>query len=209
MLKLYYFPGACSLASHIALMEAGLDFEAVSVDFAGNEQRTPAFLGVNPKGRVPVLQTDEGILTENVAILMYIAMAAPEAGLAPLDDPFQLAQLQSFNTYLSSTVHVAHAHGPRGSRWADDTASFEDMKRKVPQTMTDCFDLIENSYFKGPWVMGENYTIADPYLFTLSSWLKSDGVDPARFTKVHDHSSRMLTRPAVKEVLARERAGRD
>ena len=204
MLKLYYYPRACSLASHIALEEAGAEFEAVSVDLAGGEQRGPEFLGVNSKGRVPALVTDEGILTENPAILMYIAMTYPEANLAPLDNPFELARIQSFNAYLSSTVHVAHAHGPRGIRWADEPASLEDMKRKVPQTMTESFSLIEQQYFQGPWVTGGDYTISDMYLFTISSWMEADGVDPGKFPRMLDHRQRMLERPAVTRALNSE-----
>lgn len=204
MLELYYAPGACSLAPHIALEEAGAVYEAISVNLARGAQTTPDFLGLNPKGRVPVLVTDQGVLTENPAILMYIAMTWPQAVLAPLNDPFELARVQSFNAYLSSTVHVAHAHGPRGSRWADQPASLADMKQKVPQNMKASFAYIENECFKGPWVMGQTYTICDAYLFTIASWLESDGVDAALFPKVLDHRNRMRERPAVKRVLARE-----
>jgi glutathione S-transferase len=204
MLKLYYSPRACSLASHIALEEAGVKFKAIPVDLAASEQRTPEFLGVNSKGRVPVLITDKGILTENPAILLYIAMTCPEANLAPLDNPFELARIQSFNAYLSSTVHVAHAHGPRGIRWADEPTSLEDMMRKVPQTMTDCFSMIENQYFKGPWIMGSDYTISDMYLFTLANWMETDGVDPLRFPGMLEHRHRMLERPAVKRAMHTE-----
>ena len=92
----------------------------------------------------------------------------------------------------------------RGYRWTDDQPAMETMKKKVPQNVGDCFDLIEREYFKGPWVMGETYTISDPYLFTLAGWLEADGVDPKRFPKVLDHRNRMAERPAVKKVLARE-----
>ena len=135
MLKLFYSPHACSLASHIALEEAGAAYTAVRVDFANNEQRRPEYLAVNPKGRVPALVTDNGILTETPAILAFIAQSFPQAGLAPLDDPFAFAQVQAFNSYLCSTVHVAHAHRMRGNRWADEPAAIAEMKRKVPQSV--------------------------------------------------------------------------
>jgi len=202
--KLYYAPGACSLASHIALEEAGAEFEAVSVNLASGEQKHSDFVELNPKARIPVLVTEDGVLTENPAILMYVAMRYPEANLAPLGDVFNLARIQSFNAYLSSTVHVAHAHGPRGIRWADESSSLEDMKRKVQQNMADCFKLIENDYFKGPWVMGEDYTICDMYLFTFATWLEADGVDPSEYPGILDHRNRMLERPAVKAVMIRE-----
>ena len=203
-MKLFYAPGTCALASHIALEEAGAEFAAIRVDFGKNEQRQPEYLKINPKGRVPALVTDRGILTENVAILAFVAHHYPAAKLAPLDDPFAFAQVQAFNSYLASTVHVAHAHGRRGYRWADNQSSFDDMKRKLPETMGACFELIEREMLKGPWAMGEAYTICDPYLFTIAEWLENDNVDPARFPKVHDHRRRMYERPAVKRALAKE-----
>lgn len=206
MLTLFYAPGTCSLASHITLEESGAAYEARRLNFAENEQRKPEYLKINPKSRVPALITDQGILTETPAILVYVAQMFPKANLLPPNDPFQLAQIQAFNSYLCSTVHVAHAHRMRGYRWSDDTAAQEAMKMKVSQNVGDCFDLIEREYFKGPWVMGANYTIADPYLFTISGWLEADGVDPKRFPKVLDHRNRMAERPAVKKVLASENA---
>ena len=90
----------------------------------------------------------------------------------------------------------------RGYRWADDAAAIAAMRDKVPQTVGECFELIEREMLAGPWVMGERYTICDPYLFTLAQWLEADGVDPARFPKVRDHRQRMAERSAVKVVLA-------
>src|ERR1700749_4336199 len=165
MMKLYYATGTCALASHIALEEAGAEYSTVKVSFAANEQRSPEYLAINPKGRVPALVTDRGTLTETPGLLVYVAQSFPHAELAPLSDPFALAQAQEFNSYLCATVHVAHAHGRRGSRWADDTAAIEAMQRKVPQTMSECFALIEDKLLRGPWVMGAQYTICDPYLF--------------------------------------------
>jgi glutathione S-transferase len=206
MLTLYFSPGSCSQASLIALEESGLAFEAKKVNFADGEQRSEAFLKLNPKGRVPALLTEQGVITETPAILAYIAAIAPAARLAPLDNPFEFARLQSFNNYICSTVHVNHAHRPRGSRWADDAAALEAMKAKVPQTMSESFALIEDRMFAGPWVMGETYSVADPYLFVMTSWLPSDGVDPAKFPKAAAHHARMLERPAVQRALAREKA---
>ena len=114
--------------------------------------------------------------------------------------------MQAFNSYLCSTVHVAHAHRRRGPRWADDEAAIEAMRKKVPQTMSECFDLIEREMIEGPWVMGGAYTICDPYLFTIAGWLEGDGVDIKRFPKVHDHHARMSARPAVQRALSRQRS---
>jgi glutathione S-transferase len=201
MWKLYYAPGTCALASHIALEEAGAAYEAQRVDFASGEQRKPGYLAINPKGRVPSLATDRGVLTETPAILAFVAQTHPAARLAPVDDAFEFARVQAFNSYLCSTVHVAHAHRRRGARWADDAAAIESMQRKVPETMTACFDLIEHEMLRGPWVLGDAYSVCDPYLFTIAQWLEGDGVDARRFPKVFDHRQRMAERPAVARVL--------
>ena len=148
MLTLFYATNTCSLASHISLEESGAAYEAKRLNFAENEQRKPEYLKINPKSRVPALVTDQGILTETPAILVYVAQMFPKANLLPLNDPFRLAQIQSFNSYLCSTVHVAHAHRMRGYRWTDDAPAMETMKKKVPQNVGDCFDLIERRIFQ-------------------------------------------------------------
>src|SRR5712664_804687 len=198
MFKLYYAPGTCALASHIALQEAGAAYTTERIDFKSNQQNSPEYLAINPKGRVPTLVTDRGILTETPAMLAFIAQSFPQAKLAPLDDAFAFAQVQAFNSYLCSTVHVAHAHKARGPRWATDETSFADMKRMVPKTVGACFALIERDMLKGPWVMGATYTICDPYLFTLAQWLENDGVDPSQLPRIIDHRRRMAERPAVR-----------
>ena len=205
MLKLYYSPGSCALASHIALEESGVAYTAELVSLKDSQQTKPAYLAINPKGRVPALVTDRGVLTENPAILNFVAQSAPQAKLLP-EDPFTYAQAQSFNSYLCSTVHINHAHKMRGSRWATEESSFADMKRKVPDSMAASFGLIEREMLRGPWVMGDQYTVCDSYLFTLGLWLEGDGVDLATLPKVAAHRKRMLERPAVAKVVAEEKA---
>lgn len=201
---LYYTPHTCALAAHIALEQAAVQYEIRRVDFSTNEQRTPAYLRINPKGRVPALVTTKGVLTEIPAILTFIAQTFPSARLAPIDDPFELAQVQSFNSYLCATVHVAHSHRMRGYRWADDSAAIEAMKKKVPVSVGECFDLIEHQFLQGPWVMGAAYTICDIYLFTLAQWLEADGVRLERIPKVADHRRRMSELPSVMKAIAAE-----
>jgi glutathione S-transferase len=205
MFKLCYAPGTCALASHIALEEAGAPYSAERLSFKENQQNSADYLKVNPKGRVPALVTDKGVLTETPAILAFIAQSFPQSKLAP-QDAFAFAQVQSINSYLCSTVHVAHAHKMRGARWATEETSFADFKRKVPETMTACFTLIERDMLKGPWVMGEQYTICDPYLYTIAGWLEGDGVDLGKLPKTVAHRKRMEERPAVAAVLAQEKA---
>ncbi len=206
MYKLYYAPGTCALASHIALEEAGADYRAVRLDFKSNQQQSPEYLKVNPKGRVPALETDKGVLTETPAILAYVAQTFPQAKLAPTDDAFAFAQMQSFNNYICATVHVAHAHKGRGARWASEESSFADMKRMVPKSVAGAFGLIEKGMLKGPWVMGEQYTVCDGYLYTVALWLEGDGIDLKTLPRVADHMKRMSERPAVKKVIGEQQA---
>lgn len=201
MHTLYYAPQTCALATHIVLEQVGSPYQVVRLDFKAGEQRSPAFLAINPKGRVPALVTPRGVLTETPALLLYLAQLHPEAGLAPLGDPFALAELQAVNAWLCSTVHVAHAHRPRAYRWADDAAAQAAMQAKVPQNMGECFDWIESALLRGPWMMGEGFTVADPYLYTVSGWLAGDGVDIARYPRVAEHRRRMEELPAVQRVL--------
>jgi len=198
---LYTAPGTCALATHIALREANADVEIVRLDFGANQQQSAAYLKLNPKGRVPALATEDGVLTENVALLAYIAQRHPQAQLAPLDDAFAFAKMQEFNSYLASTMHVAHAHKRRGARWADDPAAHESMRAKVPQTMTACAAQIE-SQIAGPWVLGERYSVADSYCFTIASWLEGDAVDVSPFPRLLALRERVAARPAVQRALA-------
>ncbi len=206
MLKLFYTPHTCALASHIVLEEVGADYETERIDFASADQLKPEYLAVNPKGRVPSLVTDLGILTETPAILAFLAQSFPSAGLAPLGDAFAFAQVQAFNSYLCSTVHVAHAHRMRGHRWTDDPAAIKAMQRKVPQSVGDSFALIEGGMLEGPWVMGAAYTICDPYLFTLAQWLEADGADLSRLPRVLEHRDRVAARAATQRAIAQELA---
>jgi glutathione S-transferase len=206
MLKLFYTAHTCSLATHIVLEEVGADYSTVRIDFGKTEQRSPDYLKVNPKGRVPALVTDRGILTETPAMLVFVAQSFPASKLAPMDDPFLFAEIQAFNSYLCSSLHINHAHRMRGPRWVDanDAAAIAAMQRKVPESVGACFELIERDMLKGPWVMGERYTICDAYLFTLAQWLEADGVDPARIPRVLDHRRRMSERATVKKAIAQE-----
>ena len=202
-LTLYYAPGTCAQAVRIALCEADAPHQAVRLNLAAGAQRESAYLAINPKGRVPALVTAQGVLTETPALLLYVAQCFPAARLAPLDDPFALARMQELHSFLASTVHVAHAHRPRASRWADEPEAQAAMQRKVPANMREGFAFIEQHYLgEGPWALGAQYSVADGYLFTVAGWLASDGVDIAEFPRVAAHHQRMAARPAVQRALA-------
>jgi glutathione S-transferase len=198
----YFAKKSVAIAAHLALEESGASYEAREIDFAATEQRSDNYLKINPKGRVPALATDKGIITETPAILAYIAQTNPAANLAPINNPYLFAKCQEFNLYLCSTVHVAHAHRVRGNRWADDDPSILAMQNKVAQNMSDYFELIESEMFIGPWVLGDDYSICDAYLFTIAQWLKGDGVELSKYPSISDFEKRMRSREAVKRVTS-------
>jgi glutathione S-transferase len=199
-MKLYYSPGSCALAVHIALEEAGAGYDVQRVDFDRQEQRSPEYLRLNPLGRVPVLETPRGVLTEVPAILGYIAATFPEAALAPAD-AFDLARMQAFNAFLSSSVHVTYAHYTRPYRWSDDDACRASMKTKAVVTFAEQLGMIEAHRLVGPWVMGEQYTVADPYLYVVARWFAKLHPDMAELPRVVEHRERMQARPAVLRAL--------
>lgn len=203
MITLYQSPSSIARALQIVLEEVGAPYVSQRIDFAKNDQKNPDFLKLNPKGRVPALVTDQGVLTETPAILLYLAQLYPQAKLAPLDDPFALARVQEFNSYLCSTLHIAHAHRQRGTRWveASDEAALLAMRSFVPKSVYAAFSLIETDLLRGPFVMGEHYTICDPYLFTIAQWLELDGVDLAALPRVVAHRAMMSARPAVQRAI--------
>lgn len=201
MMKLYYSPGTVALAVHIALEEVNAEYEAIRLDFPNQQQQSPEYLAINPKGRVPALVTVRGTITEVPALLAYIAQTHQAPSLAP-SDPFEFAQMQEFNAYLCATVHVAHAHKLRGTRWANDPAAIEHMTSKVPEKMGAAVDLIEKGMLRGDWVLGDTYSVCDAYLYTVARWLDGDGVPADRHPRVRSHMARMAERPAVKSALA-------
>ena len=200
MLKLYYAPGTISIAVAIGLEEAGLAYEPIKVDFASGAQTKPDYLAINPKGRVPALVTSGGtILTETGALLDYIAALAPDKALVP-GDPEQAAHMRSVMYYMASTMHVAHAHKMRGSRWADQQSSFDDMKAKVPQTVAACAEYVQSDCLRGPYVMGDKFSIADAYTFMVCNWMDGDGVPPSDFPAIDTFLKAMERRDSVKAV---------
>jgi len=189
------------LASHIAIEESGLEYELNVIDMKNSEQKSDSYLKINPKARVPSLIVDNIVLTETPAILVYIAQIATDSNLALPNYPMQFAQIQAFNCYLCSTVHVAHAHKHRGNRWVNDEAALAALKANVPTTMAACFDSLEAQYVKGPWVFGDTFSICDPYLFAISSWFESDGVNIDEYPILNAHRQDMMNRASVIKVL--------
>ena len=199
MMKFYYAPGSCAMSVHILLEDAEAKYEANRIDLDTGYQRSEEYLAINPKGRVPALITESGVLTETPAILSFIAKKYPDKNLAP-NDQFEFARAQAFNMYLSSTVHVGHSHKHRGTRWANDLKALENMTSKVTENMTDYAQSIEDHYFIGPWVLGDKYSMCDPYLYVITKWFYDDGVDMKQFSLISHHYDRMKDRPSLKKI---------
>jgi len=200
MLKLYYSPGACAIASHIGLEEAGADYEIEKIDLRAGQQRTPEYLAINPAGVTPALATAQGVITQNSAILAYVAQTHPQAGLADLDDPFAFARLQAFNGWLASSLHPAIGKALFSKPPLEGEAKDEAVKIALEK-----YDLAENHYLAGPWVMGEDHSMADGYLMVFTRWARQAGLlDAARFPKLNAHLDRVQARPAVQRALEAE-----
>jgi glutathione S-transferase len=201
MMKFFHCPGSCSLASLIALEEAGAQFEKVIVNLGAGEQTKPEYLAVNPKGKVPALATDRGALTENPAIMTYIAQSFPKAKLAPLEAPYDFARMQSFNAFIASTLQPSLGPLGRPQRYSDDVAAHDSMKRKAIENATHYLGLIEDELFKGPYVLGAEYSVADGYLFVFSDLIARLNLDAKRFSKLLEHRELVGSRPAVRKAL--------
>lgn len=198
MLKLYCAPNTISTSVVVTLNE-GVHWEPIRIDVAGGEQTGPDYLALNPKGRVPVLITPEGPLTEVGAILEYLGETALPV-LVPVD-PLQRARMREVMYYLGTTMHVNHAHKRRGYRWADQESSFKDMQTKVPETMAASCRYIEG-LIEGPYLFGSHLTLADPYLYTITTWLKGDGVAIEAYPKLAAFNAAMEKRPSVIKARA-------
>jgi len=200
MLKLYYSPGACAMASHFALEEAGADYDLVKIDLKTGQQKTPEYLAINPAGVTPALVTDEGVLTENLVIMGYVAQTHPEAGLADDASSFAFGKMQSFNGFLSASLHPAI-----GKVLFSRPPMEGEAKAQALEFALTKYDLVEQHLLQGPWAMGEAYTVADGYLSVFTRWLRQAGLlDRTRFPKLDDHLDRVQARPAVRRVLEAE-----
>jgi glutathione S-transferase len=198
-MKLYFSPGACSLSPHIALREAGLAFDLVKVDtkthrFDGGGD----FYSVNPKGYVPVLELDGGErLTEGPAIVQYIADRKPESGLAPKAGTIERVRLQEWLNFLTSEIHKGFS-----PLFSPDTP--EDYKPVVKKRLAGRFDWLSKELDGRGYLVGDRFTVADGYLFTLLGWLPFVGMNLQEWPVLKAYRERIATRPAVKEALKAE-----
>jgi glutathione S-transferase len=202
-IKLYYAPGACSFASHIALEEVGVPYETQKLDLAAGDQRKPEYLKLNPRGRVPTLVVDGHVLTENVGILTYFGGGYPQAKIWPKDTWHQ-AQIVSTMAWLSNTVHSTYGHLVRPARYADDAASQEAIKAKARQSYEELLKEIDTLLAGKKWCIGNQYTVADGYLLVFYRWGNRQKMPVRELKNYSALADRVLARPAVKKVMADE-----
>lgn len=203
---LYYAPGACSLAAHIALEETGAPFETVRLDLGRGDQRAPEYLSVNERGRVPALYEDGWVLTEVSAILRHLARAHPDARLMP-DDPRRAAEADEWLGWLATAHHVAYAQVRRPERFSGDEAAHDAIRARGADTFGDLCTMTEVRLSNGGWALGERYSVVDPYLLVFWLWGRGPalGFDmPGLFPAWTAHARAMAARPAVQAVFARE-----
>jgi len=200
-MKLYFSPGACSLASHIALHELGLPFEAVKVDL--RKKLTAAgddYSAINPKGYVPALAIDgEDLLTEGPAILQYLADQKPESGLAPAAGSMARYRLQEWLGYLNSEVHKSFVP------YFDPGTSADD-KQKAGERLAKRFDYLQMRLGDQSFLTGATFSVADAYLYTLLTWTAFVGIDLGRWPALKAYVERVAARPAVQKTQAAEKA---
>ncbi len=201
-MKLYYSPGACSLAPNIVAHEAGLDIVLDKVDV--KEKKTSDgrdYLAINPKGYVPALELDGGeLLTEGPAIVQYLADLKPESGLAPANGTLARYQLQSMLNYITSEIHKTYS-----PLFAPDTPEATVANRKA--YLQKRYAFLDAILATQPWLMGEQFTVADAYLFTVTRWAGFVHVDLSAFAALAEFQKRVRERPAVQAALQSEGLG--
>jgi len=202
-LDFHFSPGACSLATHIALEEANAAFTPKPTYTRKGQTRTPEYLALNPKGKVPLLIVDGKPLTENVAILSYLNRSYPQAKLLPAGDPMREAEALSFIAWCASGVHpvMSRFFGPQN--FCDLPDSVDNVKSLATKATAANFALIEKMLAGKDWVFGE-WSVADGYIFVFFNWATKLGLDVSAYPNYARHFERMKQRPAVQRALARE-----
>ena len=204
-MKLYYSPGACSLAVHIALEELGLPYETELVSTSDGSTRSEAHLARNPKGRVPVLELDGAVMTEAVAIMTYLAASHPDSVLGEVD-PMRLSRAVEWMGWLSSGVHAGPvAQCWRTERFTDDPSAHGGVRDKGLETLRAAYDMVEGKLGDGKWALGGRYSVVDPTLLVYFRWGNRLGLAmPGLYPRWTGHTRAMLDRPAVRAVMIAE-----
>ena len=198
-MNLYYAPGACSLSPHIVAREAGLPLNLVRVDTKGKKTITgDDYWSINGKGYVPLLELDDGTrLTEGPAIVQYLADRAPQKKLAPANGTIARYQLQEWLNFITSELHKQFSP-------LFDPSMPDEAKEKFRGKIRGRFEWINEQLGDKPFLMGDDFTVADAYLFTVANWSKHTGIDLARWPKLQAYLARVAARPDVQTALKEE-----
>ncbi|HLI12453.1 MAG TPA: glutathione transferase GstA [Alphaproteobacteria bacterium] len=198
-MKLYFTPGACSLSPHIALREAGIGFDLEKVDLGKKQTASGAdYKAINPKGAVPALQLDDGqVLTEGAVIVQYIADRKPEAKLAPAAGKPERYRLQEWLNYVATEIHKGI--GPMFNPKLPAEA-----KAVLKEVLAAKFDFLAKKLDGKPYLMGNEFTVADGYLFTVLRWTKAHDIDLGKWPTLKAYVDRVAARPAVQSALKAE-----
>ncbi|KAB8189701.1 glutathione transferase GstA [Lysobacter maris] len=198
-MKLYYAPYSCSLSPLIVANEAGIALELERVDIRQAPHRVgegEAFAAINPKDYVPALRLDDGrLLTEGLAIVLYLADRAPASGLAPASDSAQRYRLLEWLAFIASELHKSY------SPWLFHPELGETAQQAVRAKLAARLALVEQALADGPYLLGERFGVADAYAFTVIGWSKLTGVDLSGFPRLRDYLERIAARPSVREAM--------
>jgi glutathione S-transferase len=198
-MKLYYIPSACSLSPHIIANELGLPIELVRVDPATKHtEHGEDFLAINPKGYVPALQLDDGsVLTEGPAIAQYLSDLKPDAHLAPTNGSMARYRVQEVLGYINSEIHKPYIP-------LFNSASSDDVRAERKAYLRKHYGVIETALGRTPFLLGQQFTIADAYLFVVTRWSEFVKLDLSQFPNLLAFQARIAARPAVQSALQRE-----
>ena len=204
MLTLYFSPGACSMASHIGLEETGAPYEEKPTLLAKGEQKTEAYLKINPRGKVPSLSVDGKVITENTAILTYLARRFPEKKLMPAD-PVEEARCIATMAWFSNIVHPSYQRFFRPERFAEGEAAQATVKETGRKSFWANLEEIDSLLRGKEWMMGNQFTVADGYALVFYGWGVRGGLPVVELSAYTAWKDRMLKRPAVRKILDGEK----
>ena len=200
-MKLYYSPGACSMADHIALEWIGKPYEVVAA--SSDYRKTPGYLKINPAGAVPALEHDGWVLTQNSAILGYLADSNPEARLAGDGSPRSRAEVAKWLAMVNADIHPTFRPLFGSTAYLEDPALIDKSKHMARTALRGLFERVDGQLAANEWIAG-NRSIADPYLYVTTRWAKSQAVDLAGLDNLERHFSAMQADPGVQRVLQKE-----
>lgn len=204
MIKLYYHPGNASLTPHVLLNEIGTPFELVHIDCDKAEQHSPEFLRINPHGKVPTLVHDDLVLYETAAIVLHLVERFPDAELAPPPGTDERSLFYRWIAHLSSTIQPEMRPYFYAEQHTGDPARMDDVKATADKRLRAMFEVVNEQLGRGPWLLGDRYSAADPYLTMLVRWTRNMSRPARTLPNLAAHAERVLARPKVKRTFEHE-----